>query len=126
MGALGDEVVYSSEMVAGARQLKMQTAVNLKNVPTNQLAHVHRNISRGAVQVSDDLIIGGHADYCFKCDHVLTSDGCTNIHCVDFRKEPFLQMAMRINCMKNMFKVNNSDLDALLKRAIRITKEAKR
>jgi hypothetical protein len=59
------------------------------------MASLWSNIKRGAIRVSDTLVVGGHHETCNVCDSTLSSDGCSNLECPMFRGEPLLQLALR-------------------------------
>lgn len=61
------------------------------------MASLQSNILKGAIRVSDDLVIGGSAETCniSGCGAYMSSDGCSNPACVQFRGEPILQTVIR-------------------------------
>lgn len=52
------------------------------------------NIKRGAIRVSDDLVIGGLAEDCLLCGANLSSDGCSNVDCINSRYDELIQIGL--------------------------------
>jgi hypothetical protein len=61
--------------------------------------NVIKNIAKGAIQVSDSLVIGGKAESCLLCGSYLTGKGCSNLNCIDFREESWIQVGLRKLCL---------------------------
>jgi hypothetical protein len=65
------------------------------------MSSLQSNIAKGAIRVSEDLVIGGYAETCLKCGSPQSSDGCTSVQCVLFRGEPALQSILRLRAQPN-------------------------